>query len=250
MPKLFFTSDLHLSHPNILRYEPGRVEAVIEWLELGVGDPSGIREEVEEGLKDKKSEKFQWVLEMHDELLIRNWNLKVKPEDTVIFLGDFAFCNKASKEDKNWDKIEQSVKDKIIEYGNRLNGHKIMIMGNHDWRGTYHQGPMKGIHYVTPEIKEFWHKAGFEEVYPNAQMLKKYFECSHEPSPYYSPAMVRVNIYAHVHSDARFATETENSFCVCCDRHGLAPVEYKFFNYFEAEPDLNFNDGLGEKVLK
>lgn len=200
---------------------------------MGVADPVSMQEFVKEAMANKNSDDFKLLLENHDIMIIQNWNDKVKPDDTVIFLGDFAFCHRACKGDTNFHKVPQEVKNKIIEYGNRLNGHKIMVMGNHDWRGTYYQGPMKGMHYVKPEIEEFWKSAGFEAVYPNTQVFKDYFECSHEPSPYYSPAMVRLNIYGHVHSDPRFQTETENSFCACVDRHNLAPVEYKKFNTFD-----------------
>ena len=53
---IWFTSDLHFNHLNILKYEP-------------------------------KSRPFENVAEMN-EALIKNWNDRVKPEDTVFVLGD------------------------------------------------------------------------------------------------------------------------------------------------------------------
>jgi calcineurin-like phosphoesterase family protein len=50
-----------------------------------------------------------------NETLIANWNAVVKPTDTCYSLGDFAFCRV--------DKIE-----KILT---RLNGTKILLLGNH-----------------------------------------------------------------------------------------------------------------------
>lgn len=235
MPKLFFCSDLHLHHPNILKYEPGRIDALSVYLSSKDEQLSAdeIKNLILEAMKDKHSVEFETFLTEHDNMLIDNWNKKISTHDYVIYLGDFAYCQYACKGDTNFDKVKPEVKEAIIKLGKRLNGHKMMIMGNHDWRGTFYQGPVKGIHYVKREIEKFWKSAGFEVVYPNAQMFKEYFECSHEPSPYYSPNMARFNIFAHVHSDVRFETETENSFCVCCDRHNLSPIEYKFFNNYD-----------------
>ena len=60
---------------------------------------------------------FKTVEEMN-EVLIKNWNESIKPEDKVYILGDFAFAGVA----KTTAIIEQ------------LNGYKILIMGNHDYR--------------------------------------------------------------------------------------------------------------------
>jgi calcineurin-like phosphoesterase family protein len=54
---IYFTSDFHMSHSNILKYCPDR--------------PWKTVEEMNEGL-------------------IRNWNAVVNPSDSVYFLGDFS----------------------------------------------------------------------------------------------------------------------------------------------------------------
>lgn len=56
---VFITSDTHLSHANILKYEPGRPGATIQ---------------------------------EHDEIIITAWNETVGHNDTVYHLGDFAFA--------------------------------------------------------------------------------------------------------------------------------------------------------------
>ena len=58
---------------------------------------------------------FSSIEEM-DETLIQNWNSKIKPEDRVYHLGDFAF----------------GQREQILELTRRLNGHIILILGNHD----------------------------------------------------------------------------------------------------------------------
>lgn len=59
MTNLFFTSDTHFGHKNIIKYS---------------GRP------------------FESVEEM-DEAIIENWNKVVKPNDEIWHLGDFAFAN-------------------------------------------------------------------------------------------------------------------------------------------------------------
>lgn len=55
-------------------------------------------------------------IEEHDETIITNWNQVVKPKDTIIIDGDFALT---------------SVK-RVKVYLSRLNGKKIMVLGDHD----------------------------------------------------------------------------------------------------------------------
>ena len=48
--------------------------------------------------------------------LIKNWNSVIKPEDTVYHLGDFAL----------------TARERMAYLGQVLNGHKHLLMGNHD----------------------------------------------------------------------------------------------------------------------
>lgn len=59
MSNIFFCSDLHFHHKNIIKYS---------------------------------NRPFSSVQEMN-EALIKNWNAVVQPDDTVWQLGDFAFCS-------------------------------------------------------------------------------------------------------------------------------------------------------------
>lgn len=51
-----------------------------------------------------------------NEYMIQQWNRKVSPNDTIYHLGDFSFA----REDKT---------ERVLQ---RLNGKKILILGNHD----------------------------------------------------------------------------------------------------------------------
>lgn len=57
-------------------------------------------------------------IEEHDKALIENWNNVVGPDDTVFHLGDFGFGGFPF-----WKNIRE-----------QLNGHIILIIGNHDWK--------------------------------------------------------------------------------------------------------------------
>jgi calcineurin-like phosphoesterase family protein len=58
---------------------------------------------------------FKDLNEMHEEL-IRHWNNAVKPNDTIYVMGDLALCS--------YKELEPIVR--------RLNGNKVLILGNHD----------------------------------------------------------------------------------------------------------------------
>ena len=81
---IFFTSDTHYFHRNIQKY-------------CSETRPQGTVEEM-------------------NEFLIAAHNSRVKKNDVIYFLGDFAFTN------------AENTKELI----NRLNGKKHMILGNHD----------------------------------------------------------------------------------------------------------------------
>ena len=90
--KVWFISDLHFSHKNILKYSPNRQAE----FGLDLEDPEAMSK--------------------HDVLLTQRWNMTVSKHDTVYILGDFSF---APTEETR----------KILE---KLNGKKHLIIGNHD----------------------------------------------------------------------------------------------------------------------
>ena len=79
---IFFTSDTHFGHNNILKYTQRPYANINE----------------------------------HDEGLIANWNSVVSPDSIVFHLGDVAFASP----------------ERAAEILSQLNGHKILILGNHD----------------------------------------------------------------------------------------------------------------------
>lgn len=120
MSKVFFTSDNHFYHTNILKYSarPFFVGDDIKTWELAKSDASIM----------KKFRPSKASVENMNEEMIRLWNETVKPEDTVYLNGDFAFA----------------TKDQIIGVLERLNGNKHFNFGNHDQEILKHRPDFMG----------------------------------------------------------------------------------------------------------
>lgn len=96
--KVWFISDLHFTHANILYFKPKRRNL------------AGISlEHLQKGDKNQ-------CMDIHDKWLINLWNEQVDKHDVVYILGDFCLGNKERTE-------------KILR---QLHGKKYLITGNHD----------------------------------------------------------------------------------------------------------------------
>lgn len=74
-----------------------------------------------------------------NEMIVTNWNSVVKPNDIVIVAGDVSF---------NRDPIA------VEKFVRRLNGHKTLVLGNHDqvFRGGKLLGFENKVHYLEDDI--------------------------------------------------------------------------------------------------
>ena len=99
---LFFNSDTHFGHENIIKF---------------------------------CNRPFKATQEM-DEVLVKNWNNVVGPDSIIFHLGDFAFGGS-----QLWNDILK-----------QLNGHKILIIGNHDIKNL-RQGYMRYFDAVLPQAQ-------------------------------------------------------------------------------------------------
>ncbi|REE67954.1 calcineurin-like phosphoesterase family protein [Paenibacillus taihuensis] len=133
MQNVFFISDHHFGHKQIIDFE---------------------------------SRPFENVDEMN-ERMIECWNAVVGKQDKVFHLGDFSFLNQ----------------EKTKEIVSRLNGYKVLILGNHD-RGR---------------SRKWWLDVGFDEVSEHPIIYKDFFFLSHEPM-YMNKHMPYVNVHGHIHS--------------------------------------------------
>ena len=118
MSKLFFTSDLHLGHGNIMKYCGRTLFMTTEDKELYKYYLTTSEEE---------QRKFKVSSESLDNMnrgLIERWNERVKPEDTVILDGDFCFKNSQNR--------GEGINVKAVSWEEQLNGKIIFVRGNHD----------------------------------------------------------------------------------------------------------------------
>ncbi len=99
---IFFTSDLHFFHANVIKY---------------------------------CARPYSSVEEMN-EMLVKNWNEVVGPEDTVYCLGDFSMAFRP-----------------VETFTARLNGKKFLVPGNHDFCHSYHKKSR------TEEKRKIWLKS-------------------------------------------------------------------------------------------
>lgn len=112
---------------------------------------------------------FKSIAEM-DSYMVSAWNAKVKDEDTVYILGDFAFRSQEPQ-----------------RYGRACRGHKILIKGNHDIKN------MKNNSFTSC----------FEAMYDMLDIVignERFIMCHYpiaEWSGYYHHAW---HIYGHIHN--------------------------------------------------
>lgn len=123
-----------------------------------------------------------------NETLITNWNNVINKHDTVFMLGDFALLGK----------------DKLIEIGNRLNGKKTLIIGNHD-----------------SASRDTYYKAGFEYISKYPIVLNEDYILSHRPFQQHGRC---VNIFAHIHNKISYKYDKSFGFCASVELINYRPI--------------------------
>ena len=125
--------------------------------------------------------------------LINNWNQSVSKNDKVFVLGDVGFCGK----------------EKMTELVGKLNGHKILIMGNHDKART----------------TRWWREVGFEDVSWYPIIYHEHIVLMHEPPTYFNDATPYFYVYGHVHGCPDYQDYTVHSACVSIERLNYRPAK-------------------------
>ena len=105
--RYYFTADTHFGHGNIIRYTNRPMLKSTDLDEKGNW--------VSPYIANKRTQEM-------DKMLIRNWNQRIKDEDTVFVIGDFCF-----------NKSTEAPKGNVFDYyKGKLNGNIVFIRGNHD----------------------------------------------------------------------------------------------------------------------
>lgn len=138
---------------------------------------------------------FQSLDEMNEKL-IENWNSVVGDKDTVYMLGD----------------IFMGPLDPIDETMPRLNGHKILIRGNHD---------------TTPRVQRMIpYVEGVYDIYNLKHNGNFYVLCHYPIREWQHKEHGAIHLYGHVHSNEhRHGVLSEaNSYHIGVDTNQLKPV--------------------------
>ena len=147
-----------------------------------------------------------------DHAIIHNWNSNVKKEDCVFILGDYSFYD------------FQGTKT-ITQ---KLNGYKILVLGNHD---------------MGLEI-DCWKDAGIDEVYKYPIIFNKYFILSHEPI-YMSKNMPYINVHGHLH---HLTYNDTGFFNVCLENINYTPINAEtVYQKYKSDTHTEINKESGIK---
>ena len=144
------------------------------------------------------------TIEDHDKFLIDSWNSAVTEEDTVYVLGDFELGGVIHK----WDRVKELL--------SKLNGEKVLVMGNHDVNLS----------------AQLWEDAGFYDALP----MLEYKGCllTHIPI---DPGEIKgqskrgrylANIHGHLHDEGNTEELLKSGrFCVSAELMGLTPMSWE-----------------------
>ena len=143
---------------------------------------------------EKFNRPFSSVEEMH-EMIINNWENKVKADDTVYILGDVGMYHPK-------------------EIGNILNnlpGHKILITGNHDFKNIHSGSYKKVFDKITSylEIEDNGRNVILFH-YPIEDWNGKYREYYH--------------LHGHIHNNEDSLSQKERRFNVSAEVVDYTPV--------------------------
>ncbi|WEG18596.1 metallophosphoesterase [Alkalihalophilus pseudofirmus] len=130
-----------------------------------------------------------------DEALIENWNKVVKPNDLIFHLGDVFFCNA----------------QRMKEISDRLNGRKILILGNHD---------------IGRISKSKFRKLGFEPYmyYVFEELFLSHYPQQVNPlSSLVNNTDIIVNVHGHTHEQTSHLNK-DIHYCVSVENINYTPI--------------------------
>lgn len=141
--------------------------------------------------------KYENRPEDYDSIIVKNWNAVVKSSDTVIHLGD----------------IHLGGIESWFKYIKRLNGHIILVRGNHDNKSnTWYIN--NGIKFICDAFTLKTH--GLHILF------------THEPIP--NPLDFDFNIHGHLHINKHRAfEESDKHLLFSIERENYKPVKLDDF---------------------
>lgn len=202
---IWFTSDLHLGHSNILKHEPKRwtlfgttlYKSLCEFINSQNLSQEQIANMSDVDFDNYKTNLCKSLIDKHDNILINKWNKVVGDDDIVFILGDFCFKRGSYAND-------------VLS---KLKGHKVLVKGNHEniW--------------ITSDTD----LSQFEEVcdYKEFNYNNNSFCLSHYPFTTWNKKHYgSIQLYGHIHSN-KLNNEQPNQFNVGVDVNNYTPVNIK-----------------------
>lgn len=136
--------------------------------------------------------------EAMNEAIIKNWNNRVEPNDIVYHLGDIAV---------NYTKPPRIGDEQVLQVLNELNGHLVLIKGNHDRRDLFKY--LDAHNYLIHGQPKFeFHDVGKLIKYNHQQ-----FYMTHYPLLLGIAPQI-LNLHGHIH---HYMVPTENNINVGID---------------------------------
>ena len=132
--------------------------------------------------------------ELMNEVLVENWNSVVKPQDKVYHLGDVYMGG-------------GFLREETVKLLKSLNGHKRLILGNHD------NGKDQILHSCFEKI-DVW------RMFPEFGLLLTHIPV-HESSLDRGMGVEMMNIHGHIHNKE---SPTENHYNVSVEKINYTPV--------------------------
>lgn len=121
--RIWFTSDLHFNHKNILKFESDARSSLFVDRPVEVdGQSIAVNADVLRKLDEQEDNVKRAIVDEMDKRLVEQWNSMIGTDDVVFFLGDWTVQNKVSDKRRNF--LRETIKS--------LNGNIVMINGNHD----------------------------------------------------------------------------------------------------------------------
>lgn len=165
MWKTFFIADTHFGHQHVIEYE---------------------------------HRPYRSVQEMDQDMITR-WNKTVSDEDTVYFLGDFAFGS-------------ASYAATILA---QLKGRKLLCRGNHDFRKSNDWWMSKGFSDTLTE--GFSKEAAYLFERDGMKILLSHFPLDH-------PAYFNVHGHVHTHTEG---INQRNHLCISVEHINYQPISWE-----------------------
>lgn len=145
------------------------------------------------GIDDFAPRPFLTVDQM-DQTIIKNWNERVSEDDIVYHLGDIAVY---------FAKPQTKAYEKVFQILNSLNGHLVLIKGNHDSRGLF-KYLAKNNYFFNGKPKFDFHDVGVLLKYDHRQYYLTHYPLMLGIAPQI------INLHGHIHHYAVPAKENIN----------------------------------------